>query len=886
MRVFRTLFFFLLSVQVIGQINYTVEYLQFTDGLPSETVFRTLKKDGFLYVATQRGLSLYDGYVFINSKDITSSVFSLYLKDDKIYGEELGAGIFEINNIYDTKNMVTVVDYFDTSISNNHYQNVYKDDLGNVWSSDHHYLKYHNPLTNHQNSFRIVDHNILLDIIISYLETPEKLIMPTTKGLFVWDKEKDTLMKQSDIHFQAASKVEGKLILFSTDKEVFEYDPNSQEIHSLMKLSGNLPFSIVENVADDETLMLYDAEKLYQFHYANNTLEPIFSSKNKINHVFYDNTTHIFWISTQRGLIKLVQNEGIIQTLHFPDNVYEPVTDMIEDEQSRIWMVKNSKTLFLSDHTGVKQFYLDESKLNRLSISQNRLLLATGTGVYLKDKNDVFKKIISTDIGVKKAVFYDDKYWIIPETGMIKVYDALNFKEIPNYIKNDDEFNKANVFNDFLVSQDDQLWLASWLPKDFGILKFNNSDKKFVEISKINENASKFVADYYNRIVALDNGNLIFSSTGGFNIVNPEGLIVYEMNTRINKIASDFINGIAEDRKGNIWFGCAEGLYQYNIHTNTPLRISRIDGLSSNNILYAVLINEDNKLFISNEETVEIIDPDRILDTQLINELKLTAIRLDDNYLPYLSNELKLKEKDLTQIQLLFSALNFNKKEKLIYRYKFNNEEWHYLGSEPKLTLIKPNNGEHIITIEVGDNLGNWQSKNLKFDLHIIPPIYKTFWFYLFLFCCFFVGAHFFNVYLVREEKLKGELKKRVKDNENRMLRSQMNPHFMFNSLNSINSFIIQNKVSDAEKYLTSFSKLMRNILENSRKETISLRQELETIKLYLDLEAVRMDNKFDYSIQISKNIDTEIIQIPPLIMQPFLENAIWHGINRKEGQG
>lgn len=149
----------------------------------------------------------------------------------------------------------------------------------------------------------------------------------------------------------------------------------------------------------------------------------------------------------------------------------------------------------------------------------------------------------------------------------------------------------------------------------------------------------------------------------------------------------------------------------------------------------------------------------------------------------------------------------------------------------------------------------------------------------------FFIGAHFFNVYLVREEKMKGELKKKAQDNENRMLRSQMNPHFLFNSLNSINSFIIQNKVNEAEKYLTSFSKLMRNILENSRKETIPLRQELETIKLYLDLEAVRMENKFDYRIQISTDIDTENVQIPPLVIQPFLENAIWHGINHKEGK-
>lgn len=112
-----------------------------------------------------------------------------------------------------------------------------------------------------------------------------------------------------------------------------------------------------------------------------------------------------------------------------------------------------------------------------------------------------------------------------------------------------------------------------------------------------------------------------------------------------------------------------------------------------------------------------------------------------------------------------------------------------------------------------------------------------------------------------------------------------MNPHFLFNSLNSINSYILQNKDEEASYYLTAFSKLMRKILDNSRKENISLKEELETTKLYLDLEAVRMEYKFDYRIQ-TKDVDTEEIQIPPLILQPFLENAIWHGINHKDTKG
>ena len=118
------------------------------------------------------------------------------------------------------------------------------------------------------------------------------------------------------------------------------------------------------------------------------------------------------------------------------------------------------------------------------------------------------------------------------------------------------------------------------------------------------------------------------------------------------------------------------------------------------------------------------------------------------------------------------------------------------------------------------------------------------------------------------------------------MLSLLIYPHFLFNSLNSINSFIIQQKSREASSYLTTFSKLMRNILENSRHETITLEKELETLKMYLELEAVRLEYKFDYEIVYDKNLEVESIKIPPLIIQPFAENAIWHGLHNKKEKG
>lgn len=122
---------------------------------------------------------------------------------------------------------------------------------------------------------------------------------------------------------------------------------------------------------------------------------------------------------------------------------------------------------------------------------------------------------------------------------------------------------------------------------------------------------------------------------------------------------------------------------------------------------------------------------------------------------------------------------------------------------------------------------------------------------------------------------------------ELRSLRSQMNPHFIFNSLSSIHRYIWSNNQEEASDYLTKFSKLMRMILDNSQHTFIPLNKELESLRLYLDLEVLRCNNIFDYQIQVAENINDEEVLIPPMIIQPYVENAIWHGlVHRKEKKG
>ena len=138
----------------------------------------------------------------------------------------------------------------------------------------------------------------------------------------------------------------------------------------------------------------------------------------------------------------------------------------------------------------------------------------------------------------------------------------------------------------------------------------------------------------------------------------------------------------------------------------------------------------------------------------------------------------------------------------------------------------------------------------------------------------------------LENQKKQSELNLKAIELETQTLRSQMNPHFIFNCLSSINRFILKNKTEEASDYLTKFSRLIRMVLNNSKQSFISLEDELETLRLYLEMERLRFKNSFDYSFTYNNSVEAGNIFIPPLLLQPFAENAIWHGLMHKREKG
>jgi LytS/YehU family sensor histidine kinase len=174
--------------------------------------------------------------------------------------------------------------------------------------------------------------------------------------------------------------------------------------------------------------------------------------------------------------------------------------------------------------------------------------------------------------------------------------------------------------------------------------------------------------------------------------------------------------------------------------------------------------------------------------------------------------------------------------------------------------------------------LGNEQEEVKKVALFTLIPIVVAFVFIVFVFYRQKREAAF-------KEK-ESDFNRQIAEVEMRALRSQMNPHFLFNCLNSIHHFITSNRSEEAGDYLIKFSKLVRMVLENSTYREVALGDDLLALDLYIQLERMRMMKKFEYIIKVENNIDQKSICVPPLILQPFVENSIWHGLNGLKEDG
>ena len=276
------------------------------------------------------------------------------------------------------------------------------------------------------------------------------------------------------------------------------------------------------------------------------------------------------------------------------------------------------------------------------------------------------------------------------------------------------------------------------------------------------------------------------------------------------------------------------------------------------------------------------------------NNVALASLKLGEVFtkekqyekaLPFLKEALKLAEEieETKLIKDVHKALSDYYFEINDYKNAYSN---YIKYSEIKDTIYNRDSRREITEMQTLYELDKKEKEIEIQDLKIERQQNRFYYIISALGLLLILAALLFNRYKLKQKHFRIELEKKNIDIEQRLLRTQMNPHFIFNSLNSINSFITDNNSDSAQSFLSKFARLMRYILENSRKTFVPVEDEINTLDLNMQLEQLRFDNKFDFEINVHEDIDQEYTFIPPMLIQPFIENAIIHGMAGKTGKG
>jgi ligand-binding sensor domain-containing protein len=389
--------------------------------------------------------------------------------------------------------------------------------------------------------------------------------------------------------------------------------------------------------------------------------------------------------------------------------------------------------------------------------------------------------------------------------------------------------------------------------------------------------------------------NLVFSNNGILWVTTKgSGIAGYSHNkllyhfTQSDGLTSDNCTSLYVD--GNIvWVGTDKGLNRIQI-TNAQSKITHFsmsDGLPTDNI--SAIAASGNKVFVGTPKGLTYFEVDKISQTSTC-DLELTGIYVANKYWCYDSTNFSLPHKS-NDIRFEFSGISFKSAGEMIYKYRVLGlqPEWR-TTTEKQLSFPTLSSGAYTLQLKVINKYGV-ESKTKEVLFTIEKLLWEKTWFKIFIATLFASVIWLLVAYRIKKirqkEKDKADISNRIAELEQKALRSQMNPHFIFNCLNSIQQYVAERDITGANNFITDFARLIRMTLDLSTHPFISLYEEVEYISTYLRVEKARLEDAFDYRLNIDEALNLHSVYLPPLLLQPYLENSIRHGIRyRTERDG
>lgn len=487
---------------------------------------------------------------------------------------------------------------------------------------------------------------------------------------------------------------------------------------------------------------------------------------------------------------------------------------------------------------------------------------------------------------------------------------------------------------DLLADHKGNVWITD---NTWGLTKWNPATGKFINYK--NETISTDSVGPFNRLLNLyedSKGNIWFQRQGGMGVfIAAQEKIVSFFYTKNEANSLPNATGFAEDKKGRVWVSSADVWIGY-ANVNEPekgivnkINISEkgvtgnLEGLATDthgevwgrSLKELVKINADNLSFTTYDfkygakeseffhfsflPSGEVILGGRN-DITIANPSELK--KNNEIPVPYISDISVFNQpyRDLQKgeplflsykqnfFSISFSSIAYTMPADVKFRFRLNRfDDWSEPTTRRFANYTNVPGGDYVFQLQAANNEGVWNNQVLELPVHIAIPWWQTWRFRIAVALLIVAVVIWFYRYRIaqirKKEQIRSQYEKKLANVEMSALLAQMNPHFLFNSLNSIDSYIIRNESKKASEYLNNFARLMRLILQNSRSNYISLKDELESLDLYMQMESLRFANRFEYEIKIAPEIDTNAVLIPPMLMQPYVENAIWHGLMHKK---
>ena len=882
-------------------VTYNVE-----DGLSDHAIYSLLEDDeGIIWIGTDKGFNRFDRETrtfkqYLHNSDSTNGLINnrvndiIQTEDGKIWiGTSDGLNKFDKKTGKFTSYFSKPQDFL--SPRSNYIIDLYEDRNGIIWISTSFGLVKFNPKTEISTRFYHID-----DDPTTISHNNVRCVLQDEDG-FYW------VGTRSGLNLLDSSMQVIKQFFNNPD------DPNSLSNNWVRELYEDSKGNIWVGTGGGGLDLLNKNDGTFTV-FRNKLNDPGSLSNDKVYSILEDKTGNI-WVGTFKGVNMIGRYSNDFKHCYRRTNDNTSISNNIvwsfaETDDSLVWICTSDGVNVLNPKTG-KYFVINKTDPERddtygfdvrtalYTPGLNCMWFGTyGLGLYrysfdtkelsAYDYNPLEKSIGSSIINSLLWDNSDSSLWIATGKGLCNLDPATDRFTVFKH----NEKDPGSISDDIIISVFEDSRKNLWIGTDNGLNRYDRNNNSFVKYFNQPGNDKSLSNNSVFCIYEDHLGFLWIGTSGGgldkFDFQTGE----FKSFTTDNGLSNNIIYAILEDNLDNLWISTNYGISKFNTVDRSFVNYDVKDGLQSNEFnLGAALKSKDGMMYFGGMNGYNVFDPDKIRINPVQPVVVISMFRKFNEIVPddfYNGDTIRLNYDD-NFFSFEIAALDYTNPSKNKYKYKLEDidKDWVYANAENRWAEYKKvHPGKYTFMANGSNNDGVWNENGIVLTLLIKPPWWATWYFRAFIILLIAFSIWWIIYWRTRRMKRRHEMEKRLLDFEKqkfdleqKALRLQINPHFIFNSLNSIQSYILENDIENAVFYLGKFSQLMRIILSNTTSKYVTLKDELAAIRYYIELEQLRFSNKFDYKIKIDPELDEEYIEIPPMIIQPYVENAIIHGL-------